>query len=82
MALSKVNIGRIAEDGAVKSVNIVDGTITNADVNACAAIVQSKTDTMSETQKNNAQMNVALLGFKMAVTESLTIFNLVDGVVD
>ena len=82
MALSKVNIGRIAEDGAVKSVNIVDGTITNDDINACAAIVQSKTDTMSTTQKNNAQMNVALLGFKMAVTESLTIFNLVDGVVD
>tara|TARA_B100000287_G_scaffold410653_1_gene439325 strand:+ start:42 stop:1730 length:1689 start_codon:yes stop_codon:yes gene_type:complete len=82
MALSKVNIGRIADDGAVKSVNIVDGTITNADVNACAAIVSTKTDTMTTTQKNNAQMNVALLGFKMAVTESLTVFNLVDGVVD
>ena len=82
MALSKINLGRIADDSSVKTANIVDGTITNADVNASAAIVSSKTNTMSETQKNNAQMNVALLGFKMAVTESLTVFNLVDGVVD
>ena len=82
MALSKINLGRIADDSSVKTVNIVDGTITNADVNASAAIVSSKTNTMTETQKNNAQMNVALLGFKMAVTESLTVFNLVDGVVD
>jgi hypothetical protein len=82
MALSKVNIGRIAEDGAVTSDKISNGSIVNADINACAAIVQSKTDTMSATQKNNAQMNIALLGFKMAVTESLTVFNLVDGVVD
>ena len=82
MALSKINLGRIADDSSVKTANIVDGTITNADVNASAAIVSSKTNTMTETQKNNAQMNVALLGFKMAVTESLTVFNLVDGVVD
>ena len=82
MALSKINLGRIADDSSVKTVNIVDGTITNADVNASAAIVSSKTNTMTVTQKNNAQMNVALLGFKMAVTESLTVFNLVDGVVD
>ena len=82
MALSKINLGRIADDSSVKTTNIVDGTITNADVNASAAIVSSKTNTMTETQKNNAQMNVALLGFKMAVTESLTVFNLVDGVVD
>jgi hypothetical protein len=29
-----------------------------------------------------AQINVGLLGFKMAVNDSLTVFNLVDGVVD
>jgi hypothetical protein len=28
------------------------------------------------------QLNIALLGFKMAVNDSLTVFNLVDGVVD
>ena len=29
-----------------------------------------------------SQLNVGLLGFKMAVNDSLTVFNLVDGVVD
>ena len=28
------------------------------------------------------QINIGLLGFKMAVNDSLTVFNLVDGVVD
>ena len=28
------------------------------------------------------EQNIALLGFKMAVNEGLTIFNLVDGIVD
>jgi len=35
----------------------------------------------SDTQDNNA-FNISLLGFKMAVNEGLTVFNLVDGVVD
>src|SRR6056300_1625869 len=35
----------------------------------------------SNTQDNNA-FNISLLGFKMAVNEGLTVFNLVDGVVD
>ena len=28
------------------------------------------------------QLNIGLLGFKMAVNDSITVFNLVDGVVD
>ena len=28
------------------------------------------------------EQNIALLGFKMAVNEGLTVFNLVDGIVD
>jgi hypothetical protein len=35
----------------------------------------------SDKQDNNA-FNISLLGFKMAVNEGLTVFNLVDGVVD
>ena len=31
---------------------------------------------------DNTNFNIGLLGFKMAVNEGLTIFNLVDGVVD
>ena len=33
-------------------------------------------------QNNNNYFNIALLGFKMATQENLTVFNLVDGVVD
>src|SRR6056300_394343 len=35
----------------------------------------------SDNQDKNA-FNISLLGFKMAVNEGLTVFNLVDGVVD
>jgi hypothetical protein len=88
MALSKIHLGRIAEDGAVKSSNITDGTIVNADVSPSAAIgtgkhaTSFKTQTEATTDFNTKHFNVALLGFKMAVNDSLTVFNLVDGVVD
>jgi hypothetical protein len=88
MALSKIHLGRIAEDGAVKSSNITDGTIVNADVSPSAAIgtgkhaTPFKTQTEATTDFNTKHFNVALLGFKMAVNDSLTVFNLVDGVVD
>ena len=36
--------------------------------------------TIPDPQK--AEFNTSLLGFKMAVNEGLTVFNLVDGVVD
>ena len=88
MALSKVNIGRIAEDDAISAAKIVDGTIVNADVSPSAAIGTGKHATPFQTQAqgttdfNQRHFNVALLGFKMAVQDSLTVFNLVDGVVD
>ena len=82
MALSKIHLGRMAEDSSVTSAKITDGTIVNADLNACAAVTVSKTATGTTTEIANATMNVALLGFKMAVNDSLTVFNLVDGVVD
>ena len=82
MALSKVNLGRIAEDGAVTTAKITDGTLVNADFNACAAITSTKADIAQSTELTNAIFNTALLGFKMAVNDSLTVFNLVDGVVD
>ncbi len=82
MALSKIHLGRMAEDSSITSAKITDGTIVNADLNACAAVTASKTLVGTTSEVANANMNVALLGFKMAVTESLTVFNLVDGVVD
>jgi len=37
---------------------------------------------INSTELDNANFNISLLGFKMAVNEGLTVFNLVDGVVD
>jgi len=84
MPISKVKSGSIT-DSAVTSAKIQDGSIVNADINACAAIASSKltVDTSAlETDINKNAFNISLLGFKMAVNEGLTVFNLVDGVVD
>ena len=54
--------------------NVTDGTILNADVNPLA------------TDPTNTEIinlfNIGVLGFKMAVNEGLTVYNLIDGVVD
>src|SRR6056300_667793 len=84
MPISKVKTGSIT-DSAVTSAKIQDGSIVNADINACAAIASSKltVDTSAlESDINTNKFNISLLGFKMAVNEGLTVFNLVDGVVD
>ena len=54
--------------------NVTDGTILNADINPLA------TDP-TNTEINNL-FNIGVLGFKMAVNEGLTVYNLIDGVVD
>jgi len=94
MPISKVKSGSITDsavtsdkinNSAVTSAKIQDGSIVNADINACAAIASSKltVDTTAlETDINTNKFNISLLGFKMAVNEGLTVFNLVDGVVD
>ena len=88
MALSKVNIGRIADGDVITSAKIADDSIVNADLNSSAAIATSKISPEIKTQAdattdfNQKHFNIALLGFKMAVQDSLTVFNLVDGVVD
>ena len=53
--------------------NITDGSVTTDDLNAAAR--------SSGATDGNA-FNIGVLGFKIAVNEGLTIFNLVDGVVD
>ena len=83
MATSKIHLGRALDD-TLASAKIADGTILNADVNACAAVAHSKVNPTiaSTTDLDKINYNIALLGFKMAVNESLTVFNLIDGVVD
>jgi len=97
MAISKIKTGSITDSAiteaklgsnsvaeaklapnSVTSAKITDGSIVNADVNACAAIASSKLTVDTST----LEQNISLLGFKMAVNEGLTVFNLVDGVVD
>ena len=106
-----ISTAKIADD-AVTSAKIVDGAIVNADINASAAIVDSKLAEITTASKVNVSslsapgsasvfltgartyaaictsqqdtnaFNISLLGFKMAVNEGLTVFNLVDGIVD
>jgi len=94
MAINKIKTGSI-QDNTVTADDIQDGAITNAKVNACAAIAQSKISglttsisnlcsSISSVSSNIGQQanNIGLLGFKMAVNDGLTVFNLIDGVVD
>ena len=94
---SAVNSDTIA-DNSVGTDEILDNTIANADISPQASISFSKLNlpgsasdllngaggfqaaSVSQTDTNN--FNIGVLGFKMAVNEGLTIFNLVDGVVD
>jgi hypothetical protein len=66
---------------AVTNGKITDGTITGDDL-ASTLDLSSKTLSLPNSTFNTQFFNVALLGFKMAVNDSLTVFNLVDGVVD
>ena len=94
---SAVNSDTIA-DNSVNSDIILDNTITNADVSPQASIAFSKLNlpgsasdllngaggfqVASVTQSDTNNFNIGVLGFKMAVAEGLTLFNLKDGVVD
>ena len=94
---SAVNSDTIA-DNSVNSDIILDNTITNADVSPQASIAFSKLNlpgsasdllngagafqVASVAQADTNNFNIGVLGFKMAVAEGLTLFNLKDGVVD
>ena len=88
MAITKIT--KLPEN-TVNSDNIVDATLINEDFSPSAALVNSKTvgltgiaTTLSNLCSSlcRSKFNISLLGFKMAVNENLTVFNLVDGVVD
>ena len=57
----------------VDGINITDGVITEAKL-------QTKLNPDNAVE-NNA-FNIGVLGFKLAVNDGLTVFNLIDGVVD
>ena len=82
---SNINDGDVTENkigsNAVTSGKISDGTVSANDL-ASTLDLSSKSITLPTSSFNTQSNNIALLGFKMAVNESLTVFNLVDGVVD
>src|SRR6056300_115782 len=84
LGTSSVTTNIIGPD-AVTSAKINNGAVTADDL-ASTLDLSSKTVTLAgdlvSDLKRPVQDNISLLGFKMAVNESLTVFNLVDGVVD
>ena len=80
IADSAVTTGKINAD-AVTSAKISNATVTTSDL-ASSLDLSSKTVTLPNSSFTTQNYNIGLLGFKMAVNESLTVFNLVDGVVD
>ena len=66
---------------AVTTGKINDGEVSASDL-ASTLDLSSKTLTLPDSAFNTQNYNVSLLGFKMAVNENLTVFNLVDGIVD
>ena len=83
---------------SITSANITDSSLVNADISPTAAITVSKLSTPGSASDflrgdgsfasvdtaaiDTNAFNIGLLGFKMAVNDGLTIFNLVDGIVD
>ena len=66
----------------LKSTDITDGIITDAKISPSANIISTKTEIATDLTDTNNPFNIGVLGFKHAVNEGLTIFNLVDGIVD
>src|SRR6056300_532940 len=84
LGTSAVTTNKIGPD-AVTSAKINNGAVTADDL-ASTLDLSSKTVTLPSDvvadAKRPVQDNIALLGFKMAVNDGLTVFNLIDGVVD
>ena len=87
---SSVTTAKIAT-GGVATADIADDAVTSAKINngvvsaddlASSLDLSGKTVTLPASATAVVDQNIALLGFKMAVNEGLTVFNLVDGVVD
>jgi hypothetical protein len=89
---SEINDGTVTADDLVSSLDISSKTVTLPNTSVTAGMLSNTLDlspksvtlsnTTIENLKRPVQDNIALLGFKMAVNDGLTVFNLVDGVVD
>ena len=66
----------------IKSSNIKDSSVVNADFSPTTSIPDSQISGVDTALINDNAFNIGLIGFQMAVRDGLTVFNLVDGVVD
>lgn len=66
----------------IKSSNIKDNSVVNADFSPTTSISDSQIAGVDSALINDNAFNIGLIGFQMAVRDGLTVFNLVDGVVD
>ena len=86
MSLTKIKGSNIT-DNTVAAADIAPGTIPTAKISApgSGSVFLQGDGSFGEvdvTQAETNAFNVGFLGFKMAVSEGLTVYNLVDGVVD
>jgi len=85
---AKIQDGQVTSDDLASTLDLTSKTVTLPCASVSAANLastldlSSKTITLPGSVTNNIDQNIALLGFKMAVNDGLTVFNLVDGVVD
>ena len=86
----EINDGTVTGDDLASPLNLSSKTVTLPNTSVTAGMLSDTLDLSSKTVTlpdgtisfDREYFNISLLGFKMAVTESLTVFNLVDGVVD
>ena len=85
---AKISDGTVSADDLASSLDLSSKTVTLPTTSVTAAMLSStldlssKTITLPPSATAALDQNIALLGFKMAITDGLTVFNLVDGVVD
>ena len=86
MSLTKIKSSNIT-DNTVAAADIAPGTIPTAKISSpgSGSVFLQGDGSYAEVDVSQAGVNafnVGLLGFKLAVSEGLTVYNLVDGVVD
>ena len=87
---SEIGDGAVTTDDLASTLNLSSKTVTLPNTSVTAGMLastldlSSKTVSLSNTTVNfdREHFNISLLGFKMATQENLTVFNLVDGIVD
>jgi hypothetical protein len=89
---SEINNGTVIVDDLAGTLNLSSKTVTLPNTSVTAGMLSNTLDLSSKTVtlsgstvaalKQPIQDNIGLLGFKMAVNDGLTVFNLIDGVVD